>query len=103
MTSRPKNSSSRVIGRLPDTQVRLAPAQLETSSATSPAAALAHRMQDLSASLDRVSGYQNEGDDAGDRAVVGPVVERSALHDDVAAFQLDDGSVDLEIDLALEH
>src|SRR5919106_1627678 len=45
--------------------------------------------------LDRLRVDQNEGDNARLAAVVDPVVDRPALHDDVAGPQVHDAIVDL--------
>src|SRR5437879_6501918 len=47
---------------------------------------------------------KHEGDDAGLRAAVHPVVDRAALHEDIALAQVNgDALVELHVDLARKH
>jgi len=57
-------------------------------------------VQDLAADLDRLGVDENESDFAGFGAAIDPVVDRAALHDNVARFKMDDGVVHLHVDLA---
>src|SRR6478752_4602699 len=65
-------------------------------------ALLPERVEHLAADFDRLRGDQHEGDDARLGAVVDPVMDRAALHDDVAGLQMRDlAGLELHVDLAL--
>src|SRR5688500_14559897 len=57
-------------------------------------------MQNLSADLDWFGVDENESDHARYSATVDPIVNRAALNEHVTGFQMDDGIVELHIDLA---
>src|SRR5262245_15739091 len=57
-------------------------------------------IQDLSADLNRLGVYKDESDHAGLAAAIDPIVNRSALHEHVARLQMNNGVIELHIDLA---
>src|SRR5262249_45693627 len=62
-----------------------------------------HGVEHLAAGGDRLCRHQHEGDDAGRRALVHPVVDGAALHRHVARLEVHAGAVDLHVDLARNH
>src|SRR5262249_11429723 len=60
--------------------------------------------QAFAAGSDRLAGHQHEGDDAGRRALVHPVVDGAALHQHVAGLEVHAlAIVELHVDLAGDH
>src|SRR5262245_24052810 len=62
-----------------------------------------HGVEHLAAGGGRLCRHQHEGDDAGRRALVHPVVDGAALHQHVAGLEVDAGAVELHVDLARNH
>src|SRR5215469_14945266 len=61
---------------------------------------LLNGFEHLTAGGDRLGRYLREGDDAGRRALVHPVVDGAPLHQHVASLKVHAGAVKLHIDLA---
>src|SRR5215813_265685 len=57
-------------------------------------------VKDPSTDADRIGGNQDEGDHAGHDAAIDPIVDRAALHQHVAGFQMYRGVVEHHVDLA---
>jgi hypothetical protein len=60
-------------------------------------------VEHLAAGGDRLCRHQHEGDDAGRRALVHPVVDGAPLHQHVAGLEVHAGAVELHVDLARDH
>jgi hypothetical protein len=63
-------------------------------------AELSFGAQNFSVNLDRLGIDQDESDSTGRGAAIGPVVDRAALHDYIACFQMDERVVEFHVDLA---
>jgi hypothetical protein len=57
-------------------------------------------VQDLTSHLDWLGVDKDESDHASFGTAIDPIVDRAALHEHVARFQMDDRVIELHIDLA---
>src|SRR5262245_50874144 len=64
------------------------------------ACGLADGGEDLPADLHRLRVDEDDREDAGHSAAIDPVVDRAPLHHDVPGREVDDGAVQLHVDLA---
>jgi hypothetical protein len=69
------------------------------TTGTSDDIGLSYRIQDFATDLHWLGVDQDESDHTRRSATIDPIVDRAALHEHVARFQMDDRFVELHVDL----